>query len=322
MKIKNYTIAVDLNRAAALPCSLNIAVVGLGNIGTVYAAHLASAGLHRVYACVRHKPEPLIVDGAFGRVTGELEWFDSPSQVPRAEWILLATKFQDTPSAAQWFPQLVTQGTRIVVLQNGVDAEARLEPFRAGAVVIPTVVYTNAKRTGPGHVRHMRPEYDLAVPPSSDALGMIALFSGTAIRIEQEPEFLTASWRKFLINLAANPLTAIVGRGIGALRDAEMDQLARQLLEEAAAVGRAEGAKLGPAIASEVLTWMAGFPGDTGTSMLEDKLAGKPLEYDALTGTLLRLGAKHQIPLPVNRIISALLRGISGHSGIKTAEVV
>jgi len=301
---------------------LNIAVVGLGNIGTVYAAHLAAAGLHRVYGCVRRKPELLTVDGTFGRVTGEVEWFDSPSQVPRADWVLLATKSQDTPSAARWFPHLVKQGTRIVVLQNGVDAEARLEPFRAGATIIPTVVYTNSKRLAPGHVRHMRPEYDLAVPVSSDALDLIALFSGAAIQIEQEPEFLTAAWRKFLINLVANPLTAIVGRTIGALRGAEMNQLALQLLQEAATVGRAEGAKLGPGIAGEVLTWMAGFPADTGTSMLEDKLAGKPLEYDALTGTVLRLGARHQIPMPVNQIILALLRGISGQSGIKTAEVV
>jgi len=301
---------------------VNIAVVGLGNIGTVYAAHLAAGGRHRVYACVRRRPEPLIVDGAFGRVTGEVEWFNSPSHAPLADWIFLATKSQDTASAANWFARLLKPGTRIVVLQNGVDAEARLEPFRAGATVIPTVVYTNSKRLGPGHVRHMRPEYDLAVPPSRDAEELISLFTGTAIRIEQEPEFLTAAWRKFLINLAANPLTAIVGRGIGALRGEDMEQLALQLLEEAAAVGRAQGAKLGPGVAREVLEWMAAFPADTGTSMLEDRLAGKPLEYDALTGAVLRLGSRHGIAMPVNRMVMALLRGISGVGEKKAPEVV
>ena len=304
------------NRAAVLPCKLNIAIIGLGNIGSVYAAHLAAAGTHRVFGCVRGKPSKLIVDGAFGRVAGDLEWFTSPDAVPRADWIFLATKSQDTASAHQWFRSLVKPGTRIVVLQNGVDAVERLLSYRGIATVIPTVIYTNAKRLGPGHIRHMRPEYDLAVPCSLDAVKLIELFKDTAIRIEQEPEFLTAAWRKFLINLSANPLTAIVGRGIGAMRGPEMEQLALQLLDEAAAVGRAEGAKLSPQVGKEVLDWIAGFPADTGTSMLEDRLAGRPLEHDALTGTVLRLAAKHDIAMPVNRMIMALLLGM------KSAEVV
>lgn len=297
-------------QAVALLCKLNVAIVGLGNIGTVYAAHLAAAGKHRVYACVRRKPERLLVEGAFGKVTGEIEWFAQPFQAPAADWILLATKSQDTAGAAPWFDRLIKGTTRILVLQNGVDAQARLEPFRQGAVVIPTVVYTNSKRLGPGHVRHLRPEYDLAVPPSPDARDLIELFAGTVIRIEEDPEFVTAAWRKFLINLAANPLTALVGQGIGALRGAEMEKLALKLLEEAAAVGCAEGAKLGPGVAREVLDWMAGFPADMGTSMLEDRLAGRPLEHDAMTGTAVRLGAEHGIPMPVNETILALLRGI------------
>ncbi len=284
--------------------------MGLGNIGTVYAAHLASSGRHRVFGCVRRKPGTLRVDGPFGTVSGELETFQHPADAPAADWILLATKSQDTPATAPWFAQLTRAGTRIVVLQNGVDQEARLESLRGEATVIPTVVYTNSKRLGPGHVRHMRPEYDCAVPPSEDARELIHLFEGTAIRIEEEPEFLTAAWRKFLINLAANPITAIVGRGIGVLREPGMEALAHRLLDEAAVVGRAEGAKLGPDVAAEVLTWMAGFPADTGTSMQEDRAGGRPLEHDALTGTAVRLGRRHGIAMPVNETILALLRGL------------
>ena len=292
---------------------MNVAVVGLGNIGTVFAAHLAAGGKHHVYACVRRKPDTLVVDGQFGRVSGEVEWFDTPGYAPPADWIFLATKTHQTASVCGWLKQLIQAGTRIVVLQNGVDAQPRLETLRDGATVIPTVVYTNSKRRGPGHVRHLRPEYDLAVPPSPDARELIQLFTGTAIRIEEEQEFLTAAWRKFLVNLAANPLTALVGRGIGALRGPRMEALAVQLLEEAAVVGRAEGAKLNPGIAKEVLDWMKTFPADTGTSMLEDRLAGRELETDAMTGTVLRLGEQHGIALPVNQLLMALLTAMSGH---------
>ncbi len=291
---------------------MNVAFVGLGNIGTVFAAYLGAIPRDRVFACVRKRPDRLVVDGKFGRVEGEIESFENPAAVPTADWIFLATKTHQTEAARPWFERLVKPDSRIVVLQNGVDAETRVRPLVRDASVIPTVVYTNAKRLGPGHVRHMRPEYDLAVPPSDAAKELIQLFRGTAIRIEEEPEFLTAEWRKFLVNLVANPLTALVGHGIGSLRSVEMERLARQLLEEAATVGRAEGAKLPVEIAREVLDWMKGFPADTGTSMLEDRLAGRDLETDAMTGTALRLGVKHGIPMPMNEAIMALLSGV-GH---------
>lgn len=287
---------------------MNVAFVGLGNIGTVFAAHLGVAGKHRVFACVRRAPGRLIVDGKFGRVEGEIESFQRPEEVPSADWIFLATKTHQTGSTSPWFERLLKEKSQVVVLQNGVDAETRVRLLAAH--VIPTVVYTNAKRLGPWHVRHMRPEYDLAVPPSDAAKELIELFRDTAIRIEEEPEFLTAEWRKFLVNLIANPLTALVGHGIGALRSMQMERLSRQLLEEAAAVGRAEGAKLPADIADEVLGWMKGFPADTGTSMLEDRVAGRELETDAMTGTALRLGAKHGIPMPMNEAVMALLSAI------------
>ena len=287
---------------------MQIAIVGLGNIGSVYAAHLAAAGAHRVFACVRNAPGPLAVEGSFGKVTGEIEWFNRPEQVPRADWVFIAVKTYQSRTAAAWLPYLLANDSRLLILQNGVDAAERWQPAHPSGVVLPTVIYTNSKKLGDGHFRHLRPEYDLAVPPGDPSRELIEVFRGTAIRVEQEPEFLTAAWRKFLVNLAANPLTALVGHGIGALRSPEMEELAVQLLDEAAAVGRAEGAKLEAGIAKEVLQWMKGFPADTGTSMLEDRQAGRALEWDALTGTAVRLGRKHGVAMPVNQMVLALLR--------------
>ena len=274
----------------------------------MYAAHLAAAGAHRVFACVRNAPSPLTIEGSFGKVTGEAEWFDHPERVPRADWVFIAVKTYQSGAAAVWLPYLLAGNSRLLILQNGVDAAERWQPAHPNGVVLPTVIYTNSKKLGPGHFRHLRPEYDLAVPPGDTARELVELFRGTAIRVEEEPEFLTAAWRKFLVNLVANPLTALVGHGIGALRSPQMEELAVQLLEEAGAVGRAEGAKLEPGIAKEVLQWMKGFPADTGTSMLEDRQAGRQLEWDALTGTAVRLGRKHGIAMPVNQMVLALLR--------------
>jgi 2-dehydropantoate 2-reductase len=287
-----------------------IAIVGLGNIGTVFAAHLIAGGRHAVTACVRRPPTQLIVESPAGPVTAAVTWLTDPGTAGIADWVLLCVKSQDTPNAAPWLAQLCTDDTCIAVLQNGVDQEERVRPFCARGRVIPTVVFTNSKRLGPGHVRHMRPEYDLGVPDSQDGREFAQLFEGSGIRVNPEADFTTAAWRKFLINVVANPLTAIAGRGIGILRQPDMESLARDLLREGVAVGKAAGARLDPGSPDEVLRWLAGFPAETGTSMWEDRQAGRSLEHEAITGTAVRLGREFKIPTPVNAVILALLRAL------------
>lgn len=41
--------------------------------------------------------------------------------------------------------------------------------------------------------------------------------------------------------------------------------------------------------------------------MRQDRLAGRPLEYDALTGAVVRAARRHGIDAPVNRLILALI---------------
>jgi 2-dehydropantoate 2-reductase len=278
-----------------------VAVIGLGNIGTVFAANLIAGGRHDVVACVRKPVSELTVERAGSRVTARPTCITEPANAPPVDWVILCVKTQDTSAAMPWLERL---GGRVAILQNGVEQEARVQPHPA----VPTVVYTNSKRLGPAHVRHMRPEHDLSVPDSTDGRDLAALFEGTDIIVRPEADFITSAWHKFLINLVANPLTAITGRGIGVLRQPDMESLARDLLKECAAVGRAAGAKLSDNAPDEVLRWLAGFPADTGTSMLEDRQAGRPLECEAITGTAVRLGGQFGIPTPVNSVMLALLR--------------
>ncbi len=93
-----------------------------------------------------------------------------------------------------------------------------------------------------------------------------------------------------------------------------MEQLALGMLREAAQIGRGMGAKLPADAAEETLLWMSRYPGDTGTSMLQDRRDGKPLEIEALTGTVIRLGEELQIATPLNRVIRALLTSIASIS--------
>jgi len=129
------------------------------------------------------------------------------------------------------------------------------------------------------------------------------------------PDYRTASWRKLLANVAANPLTALTLRRMGVLREPEVGALAEKLLAEAVAVGRAAGADLTPEDASSVLDWQRRLDAGAGTSMLYDRLAGQPLEHEYITGAVVRTADRHGVDVPLNRAILALLRAIGAGTG-------
>jgi 2-dehydropantoate 2-reductase len=288
----------------------SIAVVGLGSIGTIFAAHLQAAGRHRVFSCVRAPVDCLTVDGEYGRVEASPECFLDPAATPEAEWVLLATKAQDTPAAAPWLDRLCRPNTVVAVLQNGIDHEIQAAPFCGPAKVLPTVVYANGKKLAPHHIRHLCPAEDLVVPNNEEGRALTKLFEKTLLRVKVETDFAASRWRKFLANLVANPLTALTGRGIEVVRSGEMEHLALGILHEAVAVGRSSGVVLAEDAPAQTLQWMSRYPGDTGTSMLQDRRDGRALEIGALNGSIVRLGVQLGVPTPLNRAVCALLEAV------------
>lgn len=289
----------------------SVAVIGLGNIGTVFGVHLAVAARHHVFGCVRRAPGELGVVTPTGELRAAIPCITDPAQASPVDWVLLCTKALDIAAIEPWFARLCCAGTRVAIVQNGVDQEARIAPILGPARAVPTVVYANSKRIGENRVRHLTPGRDLAVANNEDGRALAQLFEGSAVRVTLEDDLTTVSWHKFLLNIIANPLTAITGRGLGVFRQPDMEALAIQMMREAADVGRAVGAHLEPDEPEKLLQWMSNYPADTGTSMLEDRQAGRPLEHEALTGVLVRLGREHGIPTPMNAAILALLRGLS-----------
>jgi len=298
-----------------------VAVVGAGAIGMTIGAALAAAG-HEVVACAPRRPErdAILVEllgaerapdqTAEPPVEWPVRWCTDPGGVRPVEWVVLATKIHQTEAARAWLDALVGEQTAIIAAQNGVDHRERLARLTA-APVAPALVYYNAERVGVGHVRVRPTERDLVLPDDETGRAAAAFVGAAGIRALADPDFTTAAWLKLLTNAAANPITALTGRRIEVLTVPAVAALARDVLREAAAVGRAEGADLPADVAEERLTWLQRLrPGST-TSMLQDKDAGRPLEHDGLTGAIVRAGERHGIPTPANAALLALLMGLS-----------
>ncbi|MFI5013411.1 MAG: 2-dehydropantoate 2-reductase [Hyphomicrobiales bacterium] len=286
-----------------------IAVIGGGGIGGFLAARLALAG-REVTLCVRSAFAELVLESGGKTQRAPVAIATEPSAQSAAEWVFLVTKAQDTQGAAPWLARLCKPGTILVVVQNGIDHEARVAPVAAGATILPALAYAGAERVAPGHIRHHTGSA-LVVPKGEAGAALAALLAGSDVGVRESEDFLTASWMKLLGNLAANPVTALTARRMEVFRDPAIRQLALSLLEEGAAVGRACGAKLPMDQARKTLAEISGYSASGGSSMLYDRLAMRPLEHEYLTGAVVRAAARHGIDVPLNRAVLAILGALS-----------
>jgi 2-dehydropantoate 2-reductase len=293
-----------------------VGIIGLGSIGGVIAGLLCALDRHDIIACVRHPVERLTVEQSDGAIEVPIKALTDPTEAEPRDWVLLCTKAHDTLSSAPWLQRLCGPRTRVAVLQNGIGHAERLAPLVGAATIVPTIVYYNGERLAPDRVRFRRAgEYEFAVSEDPDGRAFAELLEGTSMRVLRSPDFNTLAWRKLLINAVANPITALTQRRQAVFRREDVKTLCLAILDEAAAVGRADGARLGADEAEKILATLLTYPADAGTSMYFDRLGGRPLEVEALTGAIVAAGERHHLPTPLNRMLLTLLRATSDPPG-------
>lgn len=291
-----------------------VAVVGAGAIGGFFAAHLAAPGSadRDVSVCVRTPFEHLRVDDGDRVLDARPRVLTSATQVTRpADWVLLAVKAHQTDGASPWLRALCGPGTRLVVLQNGVEHEQRVAPLvPSGTRIIPAVVYCGAEVLEPGRILHRNHGF-VIVPSSPDADELVALYDGSGAQVRPTDDFVTAAWQKLAANVVANGVTALTLRRFEVFGDPSIAALARALAIECIEVAQAEGAGVDVDYAELLVSGVQSVDPSGGTSMLYDRIAGRPLEHDAIHGAVVRAADRHSLPAPHVRAVTALLAGLS-----------
>ena len=296
---------------------LKVAVVGLGGIGGGVAGTLAAGGRHEIFACTRAPIAQFTLERDEGTVEPRLSIWTDPTQAKPVDWVFLCTKTHQTAAAGPWLTRLCTPATRVAVLQNGIDHVARVAPLAGGAAIVPVLVYFNGERLAGDRVRiRHASSFDAVVADDEPGRAFIDLFEGTPLRIIRSDDFATLAWRKLLINAVANPITALTLQRQAVLRRPDIQELCRVILDEAVAAARGEGIKLAEDETARTIATLHNFSGELGTSMYFDRLAGRALEVEALTGAIVAAGERHGLEMPLNRALLTLLRAINDASAV------
>ena len=285
-----------------------VAVVGVGAIGSVVAASLQARG-HDMTLCARRSLAGLTVMTSDGEVEIRGKVLTDPSEAVAVDWVIVATKTYDAAATALWLERLCAEGAPVAVLQNGVEHRERFAPYLPIEAIVPVIVDCPVERPAPNRV-HQRGPMTLKVQQGAKGREFCGLFEGTKVEAEEVEDFVTSAWKKLCLN-TVGVLPALTLKPAGVVRGEAMGEVARQLLRECVAVGRAEGAELEDDLVESVLLRCRRMPADAVNSLHADRMAGRPMEIDARNGAIVRLGRKHGIATPCNQMAVALLEAMT-----------
>jgi 2-dehydropantoate 2-reductase len=299
---------------------MKIAIIGVGAMGSVYAALLASGG-HDVWAVDiwrEHieaiRTNGLRLDGASGDRTVRIHATTDPAEVREVDLAVIATKHDGVAAAARAALAMVRPDAPILTIQNGLGSAEEVAAI-AGAkrTMIGVVGGFGASIEAPGHAHHDGMEF----------LHLGELEGGITARLEAVAQGWRAGgfsvltygdihqmiWEKLICNCAYSGPCALTGLTIGEVQaDPSAWSVAAACATEAYRVARAKGISLDFADpVAYVKVFGEKIPG-ARPSMLLDHLAGRRAEVEYINGAIPREGAKLGVATPVNAVVVALLR--------------
>ncbi|MEQ9636846.1 MAG: 2-dehydropantoate 2-reductase [Devosia marina] len=288
----------------------SIAIVGPGAIGGTLAAWLAQNAAFDVSVCVRTPITDLVVETPQGAITSTPKILTAPSQARPVDWVLVTTKAYSADATAPWLKGLCGPETRVAIIQNGVEQVSLFAHLVPVDRLVPVMINLPASRSAPGRIVQSRHGI-IAVPAGHNGETFADLFTQTEIEAAAHADFVSQLWVKLTSNCAAI-VPALILRATGPVWSDDMEAIVRALAEECAAVGRAEGAEVPQSVVEHTVENMRTMKdGAIGGSIHADRLAGNPMEIEARNGVIVRLGKKHGIATPANRMLVTLL-GASG----------
>jgi 2-dehydropantoate 2-reductase len=283
-----------------------IAVIGPGAIGCAFAAAAMQAG-HDIAIASRTPFAKLAVAYPGGRVEGAVRALDLTS-AKAFPIVLLATKAHQTQDAAPWLKALCGPGTILGVLQNGVEHVERVRPLVASSVeIVPAMVACPSDRDAPGRA-HVTGPARLDVPRGAASETLARMFENSFAEIRLVDDWLTSAWTKLVLNAVGGAIGVLTRRGNDVLADPGIARLYKALAAEVIAVGRAEGARLADDLGERLWTLLSKGPHLHTPSIVADRLAGRPTEWQARNEVVVRLAAKHGLAVPLNDLACNLIR--------------
>ncbi len=300
---------------------MNIAVVGCGAMGSIYAGLLADAG-NRVLAIDRNadhvvaiRERGLRVSGASGDRTVRLEArTDAPEWA--ADLVIIAVKAAHAGPAAAAAKPLIGPSTRVLTIQNGLgSADAVADALGGECLMVGVAQGFGASLPEPGHAHHNDMKairMGAYAGLDADAVEQVAeLWRRAGFDAAAVSDIRAMQWEKLICNVAYSAPCALTGLTVGeVMDDADAGPVSRAAASEAWAVARARGVAVEVDDPVALVREFAARMPNAKPSVLLDIEAGRISEVGVINGAVPREAEKAGMQAPVNATLTGLVQAL------------
>lgn len=281
-----------------------VLLCGLGAVGMVYAAKFQEhdsgnfkvlVDKERLKRYLEHPPELNGKPFHFNYLLPNDNEF-------KADLILITTKITGLNAVIRDIKNFVKEDTVIIPLLNGVTSEQIVADFYGwervlyGYFIGHSAVRNNNKvcHDGVGTLY-----FGAGEPHCVNVLRVKEFFERVKINYVIPEDIKRSLWLKFMLNVCANPPTALLRMTFGQmLENNNFMHLAQKIMGEVQAIAKAEGVNNTETMLDETIANLKLMCPEGKTSMFQDVEANRKTEIDIFAGTVVELGNKHSIPTP------------------------
>ena len=298
---------------------MKIAIMGAGGVGGLYGGRLAKAGEDVTLITRGAHLKALQQNGL--RVTsaihGDFELptvmaTDNPASVRVVDLVLMCVKAYDLDAANQAIAPMVGEDTVVIPLLNGVDIAERVGAGVGMEHVLGGTVYATANIVEPGVVRHVAGDGlifgELEGGISARGEAIHRMFVAAGIQADLSSYVRKDIWSKFVGSALSGVYSVVRVPGSVVVADPDIRALLVASMREVLALANEQGVDLDESVVDKFLSLLDNAPPDWKPSMLVDLEQGRRLELESLQGTIVRMGEKLGVSVPVNRFLYAALK--------------
>ena len=310
---------------------MKVAVYGAGALGGYFGSRLAAGGadvtlIARGAQLAALRAEGLRVRSPLGDLELHPTAVADPSDVGPADLVLFCVKSYDTAEAAGRLGPLLRPETAVLSLQNGIDNEDRIEAVIGPGHVMGGAAFVFVALAAPGVIeqtgtanRIVFGELDGGRRDRGERV--LAAFVAGGVDAEMTADIRAQLWSKFSFICAVAGMTAAVRLPMGPIRDDPVSwAMFRSILEEVAALARAEGVDLAPDLVDRQITLASGLAADSYSSLYHDLMRGRRMELEALHGVVTTRARAIGLTVPTCEAIYAILRPWAERNRVTTGH--
>lgn len=296
----------------------NVALIGMGAVGTVYG-NLLNEKLGSDFAVIsgESRKEKAKSNGfVINKKNFYPKVLSSKDKCIEFDLIIFCVKNYQLEDAIEDVRNFVSEETIMIPFLNGVTAREKIKSaYPNNTVLYGLSMGIDAVRTSEGVSNTEDGEIqfgnsnNLIIAP--EVLAVQECFNRVGIKNHIYTDMIRTIWRKWMLNIGVNQITAITGATYGKLTSIQTNlTLYKEAMMEVLAIAKASSIDLREEDVAEFVTMMDTFSPNGKTSMLQDIEAKRRTEVDYFAGTVIELGENLNIQTPVNHVLYCIIKSM------------